>query len=942
MKKLGLINVTFLLIAPIILGILWFKNGDIMGAGESGLPFYDLKRQFEIVSHAWATPLLGGSVGIQVAAVPTDWLLSQLQSLGIPGFVIQASFFTLLFIVAGFAVHLLTQELFPSLKKEYTLLAVWFYWFNPISLVSVWNRFLYNYMAFWALLPLALWLFLKGVRGRDYHFAILTALSSVIFSYALTAIAFNVLIVFILAYTFLFFFFLGKDKGFSVKYFLTFLVSFILFNFWWIGQLFSFILSSSYSASVSKYFTSTDNLYTVQVLSEKLGVLSNIFAFLHYDFFANGAPWAQLFVSPLLLFLNLLVMASILWVIFKFRKLKEVVFLGLFLTIVIFLMKGINSPFGEIFRFIFLKIPPLQVFRNPFEKFSFLLPIAAAPLFGLAIESLIHLVKAKILKSFVWIFVVGIMSFWAYPFWTGLIFTGDEVKVPDYYKEANDWLNSQGENFRFVSLPIGGEGMTYTWDKPFSGVELSGSLFDTPNISFNTSVPYFSELASNLTKYELDKRILEYLPFINGKYIMWRNDIDFRGRRMADPRVVKDRLDQLVKDSLISLKYDNKNLIIYELNGEQWPKIYISNNLVWSNENDLSNFEGYYKFFNDKFVVVNSQLAQLDNIIIKPIKIISSFDKNKTLPIHSLPNTENYSWVVYQFEIPYKNKYKIQLSDKKDNILYYLDGEKVTTADYFIVPKGLHELVLVGKESDFLVPMVAINKYTFDLPNIPKNYLIQFEYILHSQYAPSRTNSFGLAVFEDINNDNDPAYVAQILPNNDSRQFQSWIGYYSSTPGATTATLSFLPFQQNGGQFSIEVKNLKISQLNFPDLHLITQQLQVNQQHKTSLKWEKISPAFYRVKINKQDSLPEVLVFSELFDSGWKINEPSSKLDNFKHILVNSYANGWWLDKPGKYEVNLEFMPERMFSIGKLVSGSAIILCLIFLFLAKLTRRNVN
>lgn len=969
MKKYSLINVTFLLIIPIILGIFWFRHGNIMGTGESGLPFYDLKRLFEIVSHAWATPLLGGSIGIQVAAVPTDWLLSQLQSLGIPPFVIQASFFTFLFIVAGFAVHLLTQELFPNLKKKYTLLAVWFYWFNPISLVSAWNRFLYNYMAFWALLPLSLWLFLKGLKSRDYRFAFFAALSTVIFSYALTAIAFNVLIIFTFIYTFLFFFFKGLDKGFCVKYFLTFLVSFVLFNFWWIGQLFSFISSSSYSGSVSKYFTSADNLSTLQALSERLGSLSYVFAFLHYDFFASGPPWAQLFVSPPLLFLNLLVMASILWVIFKFRKLKEVVFLGLLLTVVIFLMKGVNPPFGEIFRFIFLKYPPLQVFRNPFEKFSFLLPLAAAPLFGLAIESLMHLVKVRILKFFVWIFVLGIMGFWAYPFWTGLAFTGDEIRVPDYYKEANNWLKSQGDNFRFVSLPLGGEGITYTWDKSYSGVELSSTLFDTPNISFNTSLPYFSEIASNLTKYELDKRILKYLPFINGKYIVWRDDVDFKGRKMANPSVVKDRLDQLVKDGLINLKYNGKNLIIYELNDEPWPKIYISNNLVWSNENDLSNFESYNNLFNEKFAIVNSQNVQTDNIFIKPAKVISSFDRNQIFPHYAFPNKENYSWVVYQFEVPYKNKYKIQLSNEKDKLIHYFDGEKITgtndkgnTDNYFIISEGLHEFALAGEGLDFLTTVVSIdklhiagdNRYTFDLPKTPKDYLIQFEYIPSSENILTQSNTFAPFVFEDVSNPNDPIYIP-VLPNNDSRQSQSWIGYYSSTPGATTAGLSFLPLGQNVctqslfgsrncklnvGKLNIEVNNLKVSQLNIPDVHLVTQQRLVNYQYKTSLDWEKVNPTLYHVKINKQDSQPEVLVFSELFDSGWKINGQSSKLDISKHILVNSYANGWLLEKMGKYEVDIEFMPERLLNIGKFVSGSAIALGLIILFFTKLTWRK--
>lgn len=972
MKKFSLVELIFLLIIPVVLGTIWFRSGDIMGAGESGLPFYDPKRILEIVSHTWAVPLLGGSIGIQVAAIPTDLIFSTLQNLGFPGFMIEAIFFIFLFFIAGLFIAFLTKALFPDLKKKYIFLTIWFYWFNPISLVTVWNRFLYNYMVFWALLPLSLWLFFKGMKNGNYRFAILTALSSVVFSYAFTSVVFTVLIIFTLLYTFLFFFFLEKNKSFYVKYFLIFLITFVLFNFWWIGQLYSVMLSSGYSSSVSKYFTSNDNLSTLQALSEKLGLLSYVFAFIHYDFFAGGLAWAKLFVSPLILSLNLLVMAAILWIIFKFRGYKEVIFLGLLMAIVIYLMKGISSPFGEIFQSIFLKIPPLQIFRNPFEKFSFLLPLAAAPLFGLAIQGLLQLVKKHSFMQFsIWIFVIGVMIFWSYPFWTGLIFTGDAIQVPDYYREANKWLNSREGNFRFVSLPLGGEGMTYTWDKSYSGVELSSALFDTPNISFNTSVPYFSDIVSNLTKYELDKRILEFFPFINGKYIVWRNDVDYKGRKMANPLVVKERLNQLVNDDLLSLEYDNKDLKIYALKdtSKQWPKIYISSNLVWTNDNDLSQFESYNKLFNNKFAIISSASTKPDNILIKPAKIISSFDKyrQKTssenpLPMYSLPQEEHNSWIIYQFEVPYDNKYAIKLSEEKNNLKQYLDGKNITNQkntednNYFALSKGFHEFALVGEEPDFLTPLINIdqfktdnNRYAFNLVPTPKEYLIEFDYI-PSENILNQSN-FSPFIFEDVRNDNDPLYL-QVIKKSDPKQAFSWAGYYMSTPGATNASLSFLPLGQNVcnknffgsreckynvGKLNIKINNLKIDRLEFPEVHLLTQNL-VNKQYRTSLEWEKVNPTLYHVKINKQDYQPEVLVFSELFDSGWAINGQSLKLDASKHILVNSYANGWWLDKPGKYEINLEFMPERIFNIGKIISGTAIILCLILLLLDKFKR----
>src|SRR3989344_2806835 len=175
-----------ILITGFVLGIVWFRNGYLLGTGESGLLFYSVERQYEISKYAWADVLLGSSRGIFTAAAPTYWFLSQIEKLGTPPFLLEAGFFVTLFWVAGFSIYFLIREIFPKLEAKYIFLAVVFYWFNPISLVNVWNRFLYNHMVFWALLPLSLYLFLKGIQKKDFRFSFLTSLSTGMFSYALT------------------------------------------------------------------------------------------------------------------------------------------------------------------------------------------------------------------------------------------------------------------------------------------------------------------------------------------------------------------------------------------------------------------------------------------------------------------------------------------------------------------------------------------------------------------------------------------------------------------------------------------------------------------------------------------------------------------------------------------------------------------------------------
>jgi len=607
-----------LILSPFIFVLFWFRNGNIMGGGESGLPFYDLSRMLEISRYSWADPALGNSIGIGVAATPIYWILSQIENLGVPGFALEALWFWILFVISGISVWFLTIELFPRIQEKYLFLSVLFYWFNPLSLVNVWNRFLYNYMVFWAFLPLALLLFIKGIKKRDYRFAVLVSIFTTIFSYALTSPVFNILLWGLLFYTAIFFLLFEKGiRGFIAKYFLLTLASFTLFNFWWISQLFAFIFSADYNVMTMNFFTAAGNLGTLNSLSNSLGRLVNIFRFMHGTFFIDGPSWAKFYNLPIISGAGFLLTVVILWTIIKFKRIKEVLFLGILFILTLFLMKGNNPPFGEIFTWGFLQIPALQVFRNPLEKFGFLLPLAAAPLFSLGMEQLVSggLKLVRIKRLVFWGVFGFVLLFLGCPFWTGLVFTSleegtgrifnYEVKVPGYYREVNDWLKKAGSNFRFLSVPLDGEGITYNWEKPYSGVELSSTLFETPNISFNTTIPFYYDLVKELSNYQLNNKILSFSPFMNSRYIVWRSDIDFKIRGMANPQVVLAKLEEWVREGLLTKRYETGNLSIYEVSGSWfWPKIYSTPEIYVSNSKDLAFLSSFFDGFPQKKNVV--------------------------------------------------------------------------------------------------------------------------------------------------------------------------------------------------------------------------------------------------------------------------------------------------------------------------------------------------
>src|SRR3972149_2957390 len=256
MKRIISNNYFLIIITALILCFIWFKDGLILGTAESGLPFYDLKFHFDLTKFAWAEPALGNATGINVAGFPTYFLLSKLGELGLPNFIVEASVFWFLLTAAGIFILLLTKLLFPKIKPKYLLLCVFFYWFNPLFAVNIWNRFLINFMFFWALLPCFLFFYIKGLRDKDIRYAILSALSTLIFSYALTSLAFVAMIMILIVFIFLYFVVLTRNKKFLFLYFLTSISAFFLLNAWWISQLPFGASSASYQPIISHFFTS--------------------------------------------------------------------------------------------------------------------------------------------------------------------------------------------------------------------------------------------------------------------------------------------------------------------------------------------------------------------------------------------------------------------------------------------------------------------------------------------------------------------------------------------------------------------------------------------------------------------------------------------------------------------------------------------------------------
>jgi len=91
--------------------------------------------------------------------------------------------------------------------------------------------------------------------------------------------------------------------------------------------------------------------------------------------------------------------------------------------------------------------------------------------------------------------------------------------------------------------------------------------------------------------------------------------------------------------------------------------------------------------------------------------------------------------------------------------------------------------------------------------------------------------------------------------------------------------------------------------------------------------YEKIDRCKYRVTVNASE--PFFLVLNENYDPHWKAfigDIPwytaviSNAIPEERHFLVNGYANGWFIDKTGRFEITLFYETQALFLIGGIIS----------------------
>ncbi len=572
------------LLVLILIGVLicqtWFKP-DYVIAGVDYFPFVfpidALKQNLFIWDH------YGFGVDLTQHTPGHALVLGMKSFFYLFGFsisLIERIWWTLWFVLPAVSMYFLSSLVLKN-DRIGRFAASFFYMVNMFVVRDAWYA-----VAVWAysLTPFLLAVLIKGFESVSNNkstrsYILLFSIASVGLSYlSLNPAVLAVSLIALGVYTIFHLIFNCSNDGERLrvtKFFSLCVILSILLNLWWIAPLYVQIYETKTTAVVAE--VSLDKIAAAMVRNQFVNVFrlttdwpffSEEYSLYSSNFMENPLLIAAVFIPSLLVFTAPLFR--------EFRKNKFLIYSLLFLIPLLFIVKGIQPPFDGLYRWIYASVPFFWIFREPASKFFLIIVGLYAVLIGFSISKLCEKLrqfmsskkiseKVNVLSYSPLVLALLFFSISSYVLFTGEVVPGQRkdlppmnVKIPDYWYEAAEFVNSQPEEFRVLMLPKDEFYMlSYNWGYYGTDV-LPRYFFNKPIILLLKNEGHAGAYFANIQSSEFiealysglytdpDFPLADALSIANVKYVVQRNDVDWTrlgAANLGSPRTIKRLLN---------------------------------------------------------------------------------------------------------------------------------------------------------------------------------------------------------------------------------------------------------------------------------------------------------------------------------------------------------------------------------------------------------------
>lgn len=721
--------VIFLVIICFFLLSIWFKDHKYLATGEDSLILSNPNRAIELYKYAWIDTVSGQASPGFNARLPLLYIESYLLSFGLSIWEFQYLLFFLLMSAGAISCFFLTQKLLDfetddKNKDKIGFISGFFYIFNPISMLTIWDRGMAvsSFIFFYSLAPLILFLFIKGVTNKQFFIIPLISIITVFFSTAFSSPA-EPFLIFVLPFLYTIFLTIQKDSVYYLKiypifYFLLLFLLWILVSSWWIYPWISF--------SGVEYFGQSDinqfSLNTLKANSQDYS-LDNILRLIHGGYLYRSHAYGEIYESFLFSLISWLVPFFMILGLLKMKKGLTKFYLAVALILFVYLAKGSSKPFSEIFIWMFLNIPPMQIFRNSFEKIGLVLPIIYAPLVSYGIFYISKLPKKTEYNNLIFVFLLFLLAIFHWPLLSGNIINFKNrdirVEVPNAYKNSNSFIGEG--NHVILSVPVmGGASGLYKWQYGFKGLEPGPYLFNYPLLSvINYADTVYGQVLIALSNGYTDD-LISVAQYLSADIIAFRKDTDVNA--FGYNLNAKERFEKIIARSNLQKIFDSEEISLWKMSEDNIvPVVYTPKSLVVINNTKeliakINSKE--LDFRSEAFICIDIEkcfpnFKDTDLSIAKEYKIPEEIKLIKVNPSHYKINVKNSSG---EFLLVFNNNFNKgwEVLDEGNNSMA---SKHILVNGYsngFIINKsGSFELNLTFRPQVGLDLSYSISKYSF-------------------------------------------------------------------------------------------------------------------------------------------------------------------------------------------------------------------------------------
>jgi hypothetical protein len=480
--------------------------------------------------------------------------------------------------------------------------------------------------------------------------------------------------VILLAYTVWFIVTNPRDLLKVMKFWIIVAIVYVALNLWWLTLYFN-ALFSGYATHV---------LQSISLGFMSGGSILESFRFLGmwaWKLGAYGTPyfpfWHHYYELPIAILSFLLVIVAFIGSILE-KKNRLVLFFSVLAVLSLFLSKGIGTPLGGIYRYLYYNVPYFRIFREPYSKFTVVTLFSFSFLLGVSTSSISMLIrrklngnKGRLLSLLFIVFIISSILIVAFPLLNGEAVRSENgngtmrsayVDVPKYWYQAGNWLRLNDPHSRILLLPPGGLYIAYNWSYGFSGYPPAPIIFPNPTLiesSADTPSNYMLNLI--FQKIENGNNPLKLIQLSCIKYIVIQNDLLWQYTyRKLDPKVIKD---SLMKHEGFAFIKSFGNLDFYKIDDAYFlPHIYPATTLYLINGsiNEMSQIVA-----SDNFTIGNSAFFLSNDLNREQIQFIK--EHYNTVSI-----VENAPKISFQEINP--TKYKIYVNASQPFFLVFSES----------------------------------------------------------------------------------------------------------------------------------------------------------------------------------------------------------------------------------------------------------------------------